>query len=29
MSNLELLSQVLFKKYEDQFQWLNYSDLKK
>lgn len=28
MSNLELLSQVLFKKYEDQFQWLNYSDLK-
>jgi len=28
MSNLELLSQVLFKKYEDQFQWLNYTDLK-
>lgn len=28
MNNLELLSQVLFKKYEDQFQWLNYTDLK-
>ena len=28
MSNLELLSQVLFKKYEDQFEWLNYTDLK-
>jgi len=28
MSNLELLSQILFKKYEDQFKWLNYTDLK-
>lgn len=28
MNNLDLISQVLFKKYDDQFQWLNYTDLK-
>ena len=29
MSNLDIVTQILFKKYSDDYPWLNYTDLNK